>query len=333
MTSQVPLPVMSPIVSLIFGIAAAGIGGHWFVRGAVAISLRARIPASVVGATIAAFATSSPELAVSIAAAQRGQPDIALGDALGANVVNVAFILGLVLLAGPLPAAIPGIKRDLPVALGAPLLTGVLLLDGNINRLDACLMIGVFSAWLLVLLQSVRKDRKASRIAELRAEAEEAQEMEEAIDADPKDRLHIARDLAFGITALALAGNAIVQGAKGIGESLGLDPFVVGVTLVAIGTTVPELVTTLIARLKGHQDVALGTVLGSNIFNGLLIVAVAGLINPIEIKLEAVWPALLAGTGAILLCLPFGREQLSRRRGVALMGTYVAFVTWMIVQR
>ncbi|MBA2378201.1 MAG: sodium:calcium antiporter, partial [Blastocatellia bacterium] len=139
---------MNDYVILIFGIAAAGIGGELFVRGAVGLAKWARIPVGIIGATIAAFATSSPELAVSVGAALDGKPHIALGDALGSNVANIALVLGIALLFAPLTAERSSIRRDFPVAIGAPFLTALLVLDGELSRLDAAIMLSVFAGWI-----------------------------------------------------------------------------------------------------------------------------------------------------------------------------------------
>ncbi|MCG9895575.1 MAG: hypothetical protein MH204_08885, partial [Fimbriimonadaceae bacterium] len=255
---------MHPILSLVLGLVFAGVGGDLFVRGAVGLASWARIPAGVIGATVAAFATSSPELSVAVNSALKRTPEIALGDALGSNVVNVAFILGAALLLGPIHCNRGSLGRDFPVALMAPIVTLLLCLDGSLSQLECGLLAAAFFAWLsFATFEAIRGRTPADGTAK----------------GGPAAILFAIGGLAL----LVLAGQNIVVGAKEIGAWLGWDAFVVGAVLVAIGTSIPEMATTLSARLKGEDDVGLGTVLGSNIFNGLFTVSVAGLIHPIAV--------------------------------------------------
>ena len=153
---------MNDYLALILGVGCAGIGGELFVRGAVGLAFWARISPGIIGATVVAFATSSPELSVSINAALAGKPQIGLGDALGSNVVNVALILALALLISGIQSPRDSIKRDFPVALLIPIITGVLFLDGELSRLDGLLMLGMFIAWLVAAVIEARKQRSAA---------------------------------------------------------------------------------------------------------------------------------------------------------------------------
>ena len=148
--------------ALILGIVCAGVGGEVFVRGAVGLARSMRIAPGIIGATVAAFATSSPELSVSISSALAGKPQIALGDALGSNVVNVALILGAALIISGIQTPRAGLKRDFPVALVVPVITGVLCLDGEISRLDGALMLAAFLTWLIATLIEGRRERSAA---------------------------------------------------------------------------------------------------------------------------------------------------------------------------
>lgn len=295
---------------LLLGITAAGVGGELFVRGAIGLAAWARIPAGIIGATIAAFATSSPELAVSLSASIEGKPHIALGDALGSNVVNIALILGIALSITSLKAARDSIRRDFPVAILAPLLTAVLVIDGEISRLDALVMLGVFIAWLAAVTIEVRKQRSLA---------------ENVLGETSKVR--VVACVIGGLILLIAAGRMIVTGAKSIAFSFGLEEFVIGATVVAIGTSVPELATVLISKFRGHEEIGLGTILGSNIFNNLWIVSVAALVTPMTaLPLRELAVGIGFGIITVALTLPARNGAIGRSRGTMLIVLYVGYL-------
>ncbi len=307
---------MNDYIILLFGVIAAGVGGELFVRGAVGLAEWARVPAGIIGATIAAFATSSPELAVSISASLAGEPHIALGDALGSNVANIALVLGIALSMSAIRAPRDSIRRDFPVAILAPVITGILILDGELSRIDGAIMLGVFFAWLTVVVFEVRKQRSVA---------------EEVLGA--KNRLAVVLTLVGGLGLLIAAGRLIVWGAKGIALSFGLEEFVIGATVVAIGTSVPELATVIISRYHGHEEIGLGTILGSNIFNNFWIVSIATLISPMtSLPLREIAVGLGFGLITVALTFPIGEGVIGRRRGVMLLVLYLAYVV-TILQR
>lgn len=305
---------MVDLLYLLAGVVCAGIGGELFVRGVVGIAHWARISPGIIGATVAAFATSSPELSVSINSALAGQPEIALGDALGSNVVNVALILALALVISAIRTPPGSLRRDFPVAALAPVMTGLLFLDGELSRLDGFLLMGVFLAWLAATVVEVRKQRRDAT--------------EETIGEFRHGRAILS--CAGGMAALVAAGYLIVTGARGVAAALGIDEFIVGATLVAIGTSTPELATTIVAKLRGHDEVGLGTILGSNIFNNLFIVAVAAMIHPIAVGWHEVAVALGFGIVALVLSYPPRDGMIGRGRGVLLLAVYVAYVAALL---
>jgi cation:H+ antiporter len=304
---------VSPYLTLALGVLSAGIGGELFVRGTVSLATWARVAPGIVGATVAAFATSSPELSVSITSALAGTPQIALGDAIGSNVVNIALILALVLLISGIQSSRDSIRRDFPVAFLVPVLTAALAADGELSRLDGALMLSIFLAWIIATVIEARRQRSAA---------------EEVLGAH---RLTTALlSAAVGLGFLVGAGLLIVDGARAIAVSFGLSEFVIGATVVAVGTSVPELATALISKLRGHDEVGLGTVLGSNIFNGLFIVAVAALIHPIVFDASSVRVALAFGLVAVMLTLPGKSGYIGRGRGLLLLLLYFAYVVAVI---
>lgn len=294
---------------LIAGLVCAALGGELFVRGIVGIARWARISAGIIGATFAAFATSSPELSVSISSALAGKPQIALGDALGSNVVNLALILGLALLISPIHATRDSVRRDYFVALLVPVLLAVLGYDGVLGRGDGIILFSVFVAWLIAVILEVRRQRNAA--GNVLGESG-----------------HV-RALLYGLAGLAFlvaSGRLIVSGASNIALAHGVDPFIIGATLVAVGTSAPELATVVIAKLRGHDEIGLGTLLGSNIFNGLFIISAASVLHPIELSRESVTLGLVVGFLATLACLPGRNARLSRERGLLLLTLYAGYL-------
>lgn len=304
---------MSDALFLLAGVICAGLGGELFVRGTVGLAHWWRIPPGIIGATVAAFATSSPELSVSVSAALAERPHIALGDALGSNVVNVALILALVLVMGGLQGSPDSIKRDFRIALLVPVLTALLLFDHTLSRTDGVLMLFAFVVWLVTTAIEVRKQRSVA---------------DEVLGAHRHGVILLS--CGVGLALLVAAGLLIVRGATGIALSLGLDTFVIGATVVAIGTSTPELATVVIAKLRGHNEISLGTILGSNIFNGLFIVAVAAVIQPIHVRLPDLVLTLTAGLLALLLAYPPANGFIDRRRGVLLLTLYIFYVAGLL---
>lgn len=297
------------LLVLVAGVVAAAVGGELFVRGAVGLAAWMRVPAGIIGATVAAFATSSPELSVGVQSAMAGTPAIALGDALGSNVINIACVLGIVLVTGPLVVDRRELRRELSFAAAAPLLTLVALVDGVLVTVEAAVLLGVFAGWLSLVVNAARKARQ--------------QAVEEL---GTSTRWAALTSSVAGLALLVLAGRLIVVAAKGIGADLGLDPFVVGATLVAVGTSTPELATTIISRRRGHLEVGVGTLLGSNVFNNLWIVGVAALIHPIRADVSEVVLAIVACLVALALVTPTGTSPMGKARGVLLLAVAASYM-------
>lgn len=296
-------------LALLVGLVCAGGGGELFVRGTVGIAKAARISPGIIAATVAAFATSSPELTVAISSALTGAPELSFGDALGSNVVNVALILGLVLVIAPITAPRGSLRRDLPVALVIPTVTAVLLAKGQLGRLDGLLLLAVFASWLVAIVREAMTERSSA--PEVLGELE------------PKKA--VIESLA-GLVLLIAAGKLIVFSATEIAHGFGISEFVIGGTIVALGTSVPELATAIMSRLRGHDEVGLGTILGSNIFNGLFIVGIAATMAPIHVALGRAAPALALGALAVALTFPPRNGILDRWRGGMLLALYTVYV-------
>lgn len=298
-------------LALILGaVLLAAAGGEAFLKSILGAATHLRVPKMVVATTLAALATSSPELTVSSVAALAGKPEIGLGDALGSNVVNIALIFGLALLHGAVQTTRADFGPNYYLALGVPLLTFLFALDGRIERGEALALLAIFVVWLGWTVRSALRRR------------------DEAVNSEAGG-LSPVRSLVLGILglgALVAAGRLFVAGATGIATAFSVDTYVIGAVLVAIGTSLPELVTVILSRLRGHDDVGVGTLIGSNLFNGLAIVGVAGAIHPISAPPTEVALTLACGGGALLLLLPNRSGMIARSRSVLLLLLYAGFV-------
>lgn len=294
---------------LLAGVVLAWFGGELFVRGGVGLAAWARWPTAVIGVTVAAFGTSTPELMVAIHAACDGVPQISLGDVLGSNVVNVSLVLALVLSFSGMKAEDSGVLRDWFISLLVPGIVYVLLMDGWFSRLDAMIMMGIFFVWLTVVICHARAHS--------------------ATHAAPVQKVPVVKMLGFSLLGLVLligAAQFVVHGGKAVALALGWSPFIVGAVIVAVATSTPELATTVIARMRGHHDVGLGNILGSSIFNAFFIASVAALIQPYKVNLPEIMPSLVFGALTTLLIIPGPGGHIGRSRGVMLLGIYAMYV-------
>ncbi|MBA3032999.1 MAG: sodium:calcium antiporter [Gammaproteobacteria bacterium] len=300
------------LLAVLGAIALAGIGGELFLKGVLGTAAWLRVPKLLVATSLAAFATSSPELTVSTVAALSGQPEIGLGDALGSNVVNIALLFGLALFFGPIRVAPRDLGRDFVLALAIPLLTFLFALDGTITRQEGVILLLVFATWLWLLMRAGVASRGSGEFVDV-------------TDDELRPWLAVVSGLA-GLTLLIFAGRLFVSSATGIATAFGVDAYIVGATVVAIGTSLPELVTVLLARYRGHDDIGVGTLLGSNLYNGMAIVGVAASIHPIQAAPAEVAIALGIGTLSLLLLIPGRDGIISRARGYLLLASYAVFV-------
>jgi cation:H+ antiporter len=303
----------SDLLILLLGLACAAAGGELFVRAAVGLATWARVPAGIVGATVVAFATSSPELAVGLGSAAAGTPALALGDALGSNVVNLGLVLGTMLLLGGSTRGHAGIRRDTAVGVALPLLLGLVALDGRLSRVDGGVLLLVFLTWFGLTTAEGRRERSATPVV-----------------LGERNHVRLAAEGAAGLAFLIAAGRLIVAGARPIGVDLGLDPFVVGVVIVAVGTSAPELATAIVSRLRGHGEIGLGTVLGSNIFNGGLIIGIVAIISPFAVSVTEIDTSLAFGVALIVLVTAVGPARLNRRLGAVLVAGYALSILTLL---
>lgn len=310
-----------------YAMAVAGLvllffGGELLVRGAVAVARRFGISPLVIGLTIVAAGTSAPELVVSLLAALDGKPDIALGNVVGSNIANILLILGAAAILSPMRADPVLIRRDGLVMIGASLLLVALALTGSFERWQGGIMIAgllAFTAWAYV------SERRGAAPGKLHAE--EAEEMSD-IPLGP----WIAVGAVVGGIAILVAGSELlVEGAVAIATAVGILEAVIGLSLVAIGTSLPELATAIVAALRRHADVAIGNVIGSNIFNILGILGVTAVVTPIPASPQIAGFDMWVMLAVAVLLLPFLATggRLDRREAALLLVGYAAYITWL----
>jgi cation:H+ antiporter len=309
--------MITSITFIIIGLVLLAVGAEGLVRGSSAVALRLGVTPLVVGLTIVAFGTGSPEFAVSIGSALEGNASLALGNVIGSNISNIALILGIAAIIKPLQARAEIIRRETPIMVAVTGFLWLLLYDGELSRLDgAILTVGAIAYTFLTYYLSQKKQKK-----EVEAEFEEAYEI-------PKSA--VWKDMAFiviGLGILVLGAKLLVDGAVTVAKSLGLSEVVIGLTIVAIGTSLPELATSAIATLKGEADVALGNAIGSNVLNILAVLGVTALIQPVSLEgVRTIDLGVMFGS-AILLNVLLGRNfRLDRIEGTLLLIGYAIYI-------
>ncbi|MFN8823174.1 MAG: calcium/sodium antiporter [Betaproteobacteria bacterium] len=315
------------LLLFIVGLAALVAGASLLVRGASALALSFGVSPLVVGLTIVAFGTSSPEVAVSVGAALEGQTDIAVGNVVGSNIFNVLFILGASALIVPLVVHVQLIRQEVPIMIGASLLLVALGFDGRLTRLDAALLFGLLVVYTVFLIvQSRRQTQEA--VAELTAE------LPQSAAWDRHWAVQVALVVA-GLVLLVLGSDWLVTAAVAFARSLGVSDLVIGLTIVAAGTSMPEVATSITAAIKGERDIAVGNVVGSNTFNILGCLGLAGLVAPSGLPLA---PSVLTFDIWVMLavaiaCLPvfFTGREIARWEGAVFLGYYAAYVAYLIL--
>lgn len=297
-------------------------GGEFLVRGAVAISRRLGISPLLIGMTVVAFCTSAPELVVSVGSAISGQPDIAVGNVVGSNIANIALILGLAALVRPLVVDRKDVRPDtIAMLVGAVLLT-VLATTSIIERWQGALMVVAMAAYVTVQYRREIKGRTSAEDWRV----EETEEFESHMSV-PMAVLAFAG----GLAALLVGSQLLVEGATQIAKAFGVPDAVVGLTIVAIGTSLPELATSVIAARKGHPDVAVGNVVGSNTFNVLLILGTTALVKPVGIaeSMARVDIPLMLAVSVFCAVLLLARGRIGRPLGVVMLLGYLAYVGFL----
>ncbi len=321
-------------------------GADMFVDGSVLISEHYGIPSLIIGLTVVAMGTSAPEAAVSITAAVDGSNGIAVGNVLGSNMFNLLMVLGVAAIIKPLPVGKSVLRLQMPISMIATALLPLLALnffteDGDplLSRLDGIIFAGMFIAFLLLTIRSAKKQAEESDKLPRPAEEEKASSSaEEDFKGDDKDnkKSRLGKGLLFaviGIAGVAGGGKLVVYSATNIAESFGIDQTLIGLTIVAIGTSLPELVTSAVAAAKGETDIAVGNVVGSNIFNLLFVLSLSVIVNPITVKyISLIDCMILLGVSVLALIIFVISRRLNRAWGVIFVLLYAAYTAYIILR-
>jgi cation:H+ antiporter len=301
-------------------------GAEGLVRGASALALRVGITPLVVGLTVVAIGTSSPELVVSVQAALDGNGGLAVGNVVGSNVANLGLIVGLSAALSPMVVDRTLVRVDMPIMLGTMALVVLFLIDGVIGRVEGGFLLVGAVAYTVRKIRTSRQD-----VREARAAAEVPPEVQAAIDeASQGFKRHILL-VVGGVALLVYGSDLLIDGAEAAARTLGVSDAVIALTLVALGTSLPELATTVVASRRGHGEIALGNAIGSNIFNVLSVLGPAALVAPMTAEgVGADVLALMVGFGLLTLLFLGTGERTRRWEGAVLLGAYGVYVWWLI---
>jgi cation:H+ antiporter len=305
---------------LVVGLAATVAGAELLVRGASRLAAAFGVPPLVVGLTVVAFGTSAPELAVSVEAALTGAANIAVGNVVGSNIFNVLFILGVSALVAPLSVALQIVRQETWIMLAASLIGWALIATEGVGRGEGALLVAGIIAYTWKTVRDGRREQRG--------------ETTTAIETAPS-WLKSSALVAAGLGLLVFGADQLVDGTLALGRLLGVSELILGLTVVAAGTSLPEAATSIVASYRGERDIAVGNVVGSNIFNILAVLGVAALVSPIPIVPD---PSALAFdipvmTAVAVACLPifFTGHSIERWEGVLFLAYYVAYVTYLIL--
>lgn len=308
---------------LILSLVLLIFGADLLVRGAARLAGNFNVPALVIGLTVVAFGTSAPELAVSVRAAMSGQAELAIANVVGSNIFNILFILGLAAVISPLTISRQLIRQDVPIMVVVSGIVIILTLNGNINRLESSfLALGLLGYTWFLFVQGKKKGADVSD-----------EQVEELLKAHVPAWRNILLVLV-GLVLLVMGARWLVQSAVELALAWGINEAVIGLTIVAAGTSMPEVITSVVATIKGERDIAVGNVVGSNIFNLLGVLGISGMVSPIPLLAGAQMggfdiPVMF---GVAVLCLPlfFTGAILSRAEGFLFLVLYVAYV-WILI--
>ena len=302
------------IFLIIIGVTLVLFGADKLTEGASALARRMNVPEMVIGLTVVAAGTSAPELFVSMVSALKDTPDMAVGNVVGSNIMNSMLIVGCAAMVAPMIISRNTVRKDIPFAIGASVLLTLWSLDHTLGRIDGIVLLMGFVAFMVYTL------------VQARSKAEET-------EADRKDRSIwlSALFVAGGLTGLVLGSNLFVDAASDVAYSLGISEGVVGLTVVAGGTSLPELATSVVAARKGQSAIAIGNVIGSNVFNILLILGLTATVSPLQIEgITTIDMAVMLISVALVWLFSRTRYTVERWEGTVLVGGYLVYLVWLI---
>lgn len=313
--SWAPSSVWLQVLLLLTGIVVVLKGADWLTAGAVGIAGRMGVPQIVIGLTVVAMGTSMPEFFVSLMSAINGTPDLAVGNIVGSNIFNALLIVGCAAMTAPIAIQRATVRRDIPVAVAASVALMVMALDGCVSRVDAAILLAGFAAYMWLTLRHAARGR--------------ADEPEGG-----RKPVGVAKAVLFvavGLLCLVFGSNVFVDNASALAHALGISDAVIGLTIVAGGTSLPELATSVVAARKGDSGIAIGNVLGSNVFNILMILGVTGLVVPMTISgITAVDLTVMVASMVLLWLFSFTKYRIERWEGVVLAACFVGYMVWLL---
>ncbi|MDH4047781.1 MAG: calcium/sodium antiporter [Gammaproteobacteria bacterium] len=314
------LEVLAGLVLLIWG-------ADRFVHGAAATARNLGVPALLIGLTIVAFATSAPEVLVSVVAALRGESDLAIGNAIGSNIANIGLVLGAVAVIRPIELQSATLRREMPAMLAVSLLTVSLFLDTYLSRIDGFVLL---TGLVIVMFWLARLGMRSATNDPMRAEYE------------AEIPIHVSMRMAIiwllvGLVSLLAGAHLMVDGAINIARAMGVSEVVIGITLVAVATSLPEFAVTVVSALKREYDLAIGNIVGSNIFNLLAVIGIAAAIEPAVLppSVLSLHIFVLVAFTLVLFAMTYdydGKGRINRLEGLALVSAYFAYIAYVVVQ-
>lgn len=314
--SFAPTQTWLQVLLLVIGIIVVIKGADWLTSGAVGMAERIGVPQIIIGLTIVAMGTSMPEFFVSLMSAINGTPDLAVGNIVGSNIFNALLIVGCAAMVAPIAIQRTTVKKDIPIAVFASLLLMGMTLDGQISRIDAAILFVIFLAFLWITLRGAKTEEGAGQ--------EEKKK--------PMPVLKAVILVFVGLACLIFGSDVFVDNATAIAHAMGISDAVIGLTIVAGGTSLPELATSVVAAKKGNSGIAIGNVLGSNVFNILMILGVTGLITPMTISGITIVDLSMMVISMILLWLfSFTKYRIERWEGVLLAAIFIGYISWLVV--
>lgn len=307
---------MMNIIYIVFGILMVLWGAGKLTDGATSIAAKMNIPPMIIGLTVVAMGTSMPEFFVSFVSALKGTSDLAVGNVVGSNIFNTMLIVGTTALVTPMVIAKSTVKKDIPFAVLASAMLLPMAIDGSISRIDAAVLFAVFIAFMLYTVRSAKKEKDSGNEDEVK-------------------EMPVWRAVAFfvlGLACLIVGSNLFVDGATTVASLLGVSEAVIGLTVVAGGTSLPELATSVVAARKGQCAIAMGNVIGSNVFNILMILGITGMIHPMSIIGITRLDLTVMQLSIILLWIfSFTKYTVARWEGGLLVALFLAYMTWLVM--
>lgn len=313
------------ILMIVGGVALVLWGADRLTDGAVAIAGRMGIPQIIIGLTIVAMGTSMPEFCVSMVSAVNGTTAMAVGNVIGSNIFNSMLIVGIAAMITPIAILSSTVRKDIPFALMASAVLVVMCVDGDVSRWDALVLVGLFAVFMFMTLQGAKVEKRES------SDDGQGTSVEDKKHKTPMSPWMAVAWMLIGLVCLVGGSEVFVRGASAVAKAWGISDAVVGLTVVAMGTSLPELATTVVSARKGDSGIAIGNVLGSNVFNLLMVLGVTGVICPMGIEgITRIDLTLLVGSMVLLWLFSYTKLIIQRWEGTLLTVLFAGYLTWLV---